>query len=394
MKDNKNILAISYLFPNVERPNHGVFVFNRLKAMNKYAHITVINPIPWSPIHAMLGKFKHLKHIPYKTQRGGLTIYHPRFLSIPGTFKVIEIDTYKQAVKKVINEIGFDFDRIDLHWTFPDLPTGDYLSKKYKVPYDLTLRGMEAFHHQDGDIREKVVTQYLNKVDGIISLSQEMADEASRIAQLKSTPRVIRNGVDIDTFYFKAQLECRKKLDLNPEHRIILGVGALIYRKGFDVVIKSLKQIISHPELNNTHFYVLGSEGAEGDYRAQLTQLVDSLGLSSHVHFVGAVPNESLVDWYNAADVFCLSSRGEGSPNVLTEALACGCPSVATNVGSVKDIMQSDTSTGIMIDVDDVQQTGDAVCYVLEHEYDRKKLSEKQRTYSWDWCARQVLNIE
>ncbi|WP_348680800.1 glycosyltransferase [Alteromonas mediterranea] len=387
----KRLLALSYLFPNVEKPNHGIFVYNRLNAMAKYADITVINPIPWSPLHFFINKFKHLRNIPVKTQRGNLTIYHPRYLSIPGYAKGIEIPTYRSAVKKVINEIGFDFDLIDLHWTFPDLPTGDYLSKKYGVPYRLTLRGMEAFHQQDGDIREATVVKYLKKVDSIISLSEEMAYTADRVANARYKTNVVRNGVDTAAFFYKDKTACRNKLQIPTEHRVILGVGALIYRKGFDVVIDALKTIVNTTALNNTHFYILGAEGAEGDYRKELKKQVSDLQLNDHVHFVGAVPNNQLVDWYNAADVFCLSSRGEGSPNVLTEALASGCPAVATKVGSVPEIMNSEPNLGYVVDVDDVHETIKALSELLLAETDRKQQAENLHKYTWDWCAKQLL---
>ena len=387
----KNILAISYLFPNAERPNHGVFVFNRLKAMSKYANVTVINPIPWSPIHGFIGKFKHLTNIPFKSERDGITIYHPRFFSIPGYFKSLEVVTYKQAIKNVIKQIGFDFDLVDLHWTFPDLPTGDYLSNCYKVPYRVTLRGMEAFHQQDGDVRETLVAHYLSKVDSIISLSDEMANTADKIANTRSKTKVVRNGVDTGAFYHIDQAECREKLDLPSDQKIVLGVGALIHRKGFDVVIKALKKIILQRSLSNTHFYILGSEGAEGDYRNELKALVTNLGLKVHVHFVGAVPNNELVTWYNAADVFCLSSRGEGSPNVLTEALASGCPAVATDVGSVPEIMTSEPNLGTVVEVDDIDAITKYLSDLLLKETDRVSQAASLSKYTWDWCAKQVL---
>ena len=387
----KNILAISYLFPNAERPNHGIFVFNRLKAMNKYANVIVINPIPWSPVHGFIDKFKHLANIPFKTERDGITIYHPRFFSIPGHFKGLEVVTYKQAVKNVIKQIGFEFDLVDLHWTFPDLPTGDYLGNYYKVPYRVTLRGMEAFHQQDGDVRENLVAHYLSKVDSIISLSEEMADTADKIANTRSKTKVVRNGVDTDAFYHIDQAECREKLDLPSDQKIILGVGALIHRKGFDVVIKALKKIILQLGLNNTHFYILGSEGAEGDYRKELKALVANLDLNEHVHFVGAVPNNELITWYNAADVFCLSSRGEGSPNVLTEALASGCPAVATNVGSVPEIMASEPNLGKVVTVDDIDAITKDLSELLLTETDRATQSANLNKYTWDWCAKQVI---
>ncbi len=389
--NRKKILAISYLFPNLEKPNHGIFVYNRLNAMANYADITVINPIPWSPLHSFIDKYKHLRNIPAKTQRGNLTIYHPRYLSIPGYVKGVEIPTYRSAVKKVINEIGFDFDLIDLHWTFPDLPTGDYLSNEYNVPYRLTLRGMEAFHRQDRDIRERTVARYLGKVDYIISLSEEMADFSDKIANTKCKTKVVRNGVDTAAFFYKDKSECRTKLGISTGHNIILGVGALIHRKGFDVVINALKDIISTAALKNTHLYILGADGAEGDYRKELRKLVSDLQLNEHVHFKGAVPNDQLIDWYNASDIFCLSSRGEGSPNVLTEALSCGCPAVATRVGSVPEIMASEANLGAVVEVDDINETSREIKALLISGVNRKENSLNFSKYTWDWCAAQCL---
>ena len=391
IEERKKILAISYLFPNSEKPNHGIFVYNRLNAMAKYADVTVINPIPWSPLHSFIDKFKHLRNIPAKTQRGNLTIYHPRYLSIPGYAKGIEIPTYRSAVKKVINEIGFDFDLIDLHWTFPDLPTGDYLSNRYGVPYRLTLRGMEAFHIQDGDVRQKTVAKYLKRVDSIISLSQEMADEADTIAGTAAKTKVVRNGVDTKAFFFKGREQCRHSLGLPESQRIVLGVGALIHRKGFDVVISAIKNLFETGHDLDTHFYILGAEGAEGDYRKELFDLVASANLADRVHFVGAVQNDKLVDWYNAADLFCLSSRGEGSPNVLTEALACGCPAVATNVGSVPEIMAAEDDLGTVIPVNDVLRTAEAIDELLRKQHDRQIQAESLNKYTWDWCAKSCL---
>jgi len=390
MMIRKKILAISYLFPNSERPNHGIFVYNRLNAMAKYADITVINPIPWSPLHSFIDRFKHLRNIPAKTQRGKLTIYHPRYLSIPGYAKGIEIPTYRSAVKKVINEIGFDFDLVDLHWTFPDLPTGDYLSKRYGVPYRVTLRGMEAFHIQDGDVREKSVAQYLNKVGSVISLSTEMANQAVSMGVSQEKITVIRNGVDTDVFFYKPIEESRALLNLPQKNKIVLGVGSLIHRKGFDVVIRSMSKIDSKEKL--FHFYILGSVGPEGDYRSELKKLVEKNDLEDFVHFVGNVPNETLVDWYNAADVFCLSSRGEGSPNVLTEALACGCPSVSTKVGSAPDIIESENDLGILVDVDDSDDIGNALSTLLNDGSSRQHRAEIFGKYTWDWCAKQTFD--
>ncbi len=387
----KKILAISYLFPNCNQPNHGVFVLNRLKAMSKYADIIVINPIANSPLHRKISKFSHLQSIPELEVLEGISVYHPRFFSIPGHLKSIEVFTYRRAVQKVLDEIGYDFDLIDLHWTFPDLPCGHWLSKKINKPFHVTLRGMEAFHLQDSGLRKHIVAHYLKKANKVISLSEEMARKADELSNTAERTFVIRNGVDTDKFYYLDQKECREKLALPMDEKIILGVGALIHRKGFDLVINCLEKIITTQGLENTKFYILGSQGPEGDYRKELNQFIELHKLQKHVVFVGAVVNSELITWYNAVDVFCLSSRGEGSPNVLTEALACGTPAVATNVGSVPEIMSSEENLGYCVPKENKHQIADKLIYLLQHPNKRKQQSINFRKYTWDWCAQEIM---
>jgi glycosyltransferase involved in cell wall biosynthesis len=391
MSTRLKIIAISYLFPNCNQPNHGIFVLNRLKAMSKYADITVINPIADSPLHKKISKFSHLQSIPEVETIQGISVYHPRFLSIPGYVKTIEVFTYRRAVQKVLNEIGYDFDLIDLHWTFPDLPCGYWLSKKINKPFHVTLRGMEAFHLQDSGLRKHIVAHYLKKANKVISLSEEMSKKADELSNTASKTVVIRNGVDTDKFYYLDQNECREKLTLPLDAKIILGVGALIHRKGFDLVIKGLEQIIATKGLENTKFYILGAQGPEGDYRKELNQFIDQHRLQKHVVFVGAVPNSELITWYNAADVFCLSSRGEGSPNVLTEALACGTPAVATNVGSVPEIMASEVDLGYCVENEGQQMITTKLNQLLQHPNNRERQASNFNMYTWDWCAKEVM---
>jgi glycosyltransferase involved in cell wall biosynthesis len=384
-------LAISYLFPNCNQLNHGVFVLNRLKAMSKYADVTVINPIADSLFHRNMSKFSHLQSIPEFENIEGINVYHPRFFSVPGQLKSIEVFTYRQAVQKVLDKIGYDFDLIDLHWTFPDLPCGNWLSKKINKPFHVTLRGMEAFHLQDTGLRKYIVAHYLKKANKVISLSEEMAKKADELSNTAKRTFVIRNGVDTDKFYYLDQRECRKKLSLAENEKIILSVGALIYRKGFDLVIKGLEKVIATQGLENTKFYILGAQGPEGDYRKELNQFIVQHQLQEVVVFVGALVNSELITWYNAADVFCLSSRGEGSPNVLTEALACGTPAVATNVGSVPEIMASENNLGFCVDNEDQQAIAVKLIKVLTSVHDRRQQATNFNKYTWDWCANEVL---
>ena len=76
---------------------------------------------------------------------------------------------------------------------------------------------------------------------------------------------------------------------------------------------------------------------------------------------------------------------------MLTEALASGCPAVATKVGSVPEIMNSEPNLGYVVDVDDVHETIKALSELLLAETDRKQQAENLHKYTWDWCAKQLL---
>jgi len=392
-KRKKRILAISYLFPNSQQPNHGIFVLNRLKAMSEYADITVINPIPDSFLYRSVDRFNYLRAIPEQEKIHGVDVYHPRYFSIPGHFKSIEVYTYRKAVHRLLTELNIaEFDLIDLHWTYPDLPCGYWLSKKLNIPFHVTLRGMEAFHLQDNGLRKHLVKHYLGKADHIVSLSQEMARKADELAGTIDKTTVIRNGVDTNKFHYIEQSQARNELGLNSSDKIILGVGALIYRKGFDLVIKGLAQVKDAVQ-GPVKFYILGAEGPEGDYRKELKALIKQYQLEDNIVFAGAVPNAQLVTWYNAADIFCLSSRGEGSPNVLTEALACGTPAVATDVGSVPEIMASENNLGYCVESENITQITEALTKLLSGEVDRKENARVFHKYNWHWCAKEVAKV-
>jgi glycosyltransferase involved in cell wall biosynthesis len=389
------VLALSYLFPNRERPNHGIFVLNRLKALSQYVDIKVINPIPWFPLQSMVGRYSHLHNIPKQDTIGGLDVYHPRFLSIPRYCKASEGDRYLKAISPVVKKIHeeFAFDIIDMHWTFPDLPAGIRLGKEYGKKTLVTLRGMEAFHDQDNDQRRTIVAKGLREVDAVIALSQELKDHGDQLSKASDKSTVIRNGVDTNQFYFIPKTKSREHIGMGEDELSILSVGSIIYRKGFDLLVKCIAKMRKEEQFKHIHLYIIGSEGAEGDYRKELGSLIEQYDVKDNITFVGQVANDDLKYWYSASDLFCLASRGEGSPNVLGEALACGCPSVTTDVGSAKEIIQATSYLGVCVPPDNEDKLYDGIVSTLCARHDRQLVAVDFSRYNWDWCAQLVMPI-
>lgn len=390
------ILSISTLFPYPGLSHHGVFVKNRLEAIAEKQMITVISPVPDSFFHRFFEKYQPQRQSPYFEKHGRLLVYRPRFLSFPGLFKEFEMQTCLHSIKSVIEKHNIDFDVIDVHWGYPDLISAIELKKMTGKPVVFTLRGMETFYK--GDFRQEKIEQCLSEVDAIVSLSQEMIDHVRNVGY-RGPISLVPNGVDSSLFYYTSKESARETLGLPTAGKFIIGVGSLIKRKGFDFIIKALKQL---PAELDVKFFIIGKPGHEGDYENELRSMVRKLGLSKHVVFVGPVRNSELRLWYNAADVFCLSSRGEGSPNVLLEALSSGCPSIYHTVGDSENSAKlSKCSEGIPFsqlstDLDLIRSWSVSLLSLLTREVSNTEREEQASRYAsrdWNWCANQTLKV-
>lgn len=407
MAKKLKILAISYLYPNSVHADYGIFVHNRLQSVNRLCGVVVINPIPWFPFSSILSRYKGLQDIPVMEIIDGIKIYHPRFFIIPRFFKFFDALSFFGAVVRLLTKHRGEltFDLIDLHWTYPDLLTGILLKKILKRKLLVTVRGKEALnlrvdnkagpmsssgpsgYSKEYSLRYIMTQFFLKKADTVITLSRELKDLCKEMGVRESHISVITNGINKSRFYYVPQNEARLKLKVDPDKKIILAVGSLIYGKGFDRLINLLPGLGAQHK--NIELVIIGSEGPAGNYSKELIALSRKNQVKDQVIFIGQVPNESLRLWYSAADLFCLSSRGEGSPNVLYEALACGCPCVATNVGSVPDIMDEENLGVVVPNTDTSLSAG--IKKAFSRNYNRQYIQKKMEEYSWDSCGQKVV---
>ncbi|WP_279387174.1 glycosyltransferase [Natrarchaeobius oligotrophus] len=140
---------------------------------------------------------------------------------------------------------------------------------------------------------------------------------------------------------------------------VILGVGELSEQKGFDTLVRAFNQIDGHPE---SRLIILG----QGDERDSLLQLAEELGVEQRIDLPGFVANPYA--YMGKCDVFVLSSRWEGCPNVLIEALACGAPVVATDCPSGPREILKNGNVGSLVPVDDVDSMAREIANCLDED--------------------------
>jgi glycosyltransferase involved in cell wall biosynthesis len=161
---------------------------------------------------------------------------------------------------------------------------------------------------------------------------------------------VIYNGVDLDRFLAHQVHPSCARLNLKPEHRVVITVGRLVLQKDVELFIEAAK-LLEHDD-PNVRFLVVG----DGPRRLDLMRYASQNGLDGKLSFLGE--RDDVPQLLARADVFWLTSQWEGLPNVVLEAMACGKPVLARDVGACHELINHG-ETGFLISSRDAKQFAD-----------------------------------
>jgi len=231
----------------------------------------------------------------------------------------------------------------------------------------------------------------LRHADRVIANSEFTQAELIRLGVSPDRIALIHPGVDVTQFRPGLGYdELIAGLHLGASQPILLSVGRLQRRKGFDMVIRSLPMLLEKGL--DVHYVVIGI-GEDWDYLAALAQ---EEGLEERVHLLGHVPPEDLPRWYNACAVFAMPNREidgdtEGFGMVFVEAAACRKPAVAGLAGGTGSAV-IDGTTGFRVDGARPGAVADALIKLLTEPALTAHLAENayqraQSTFSWERVA-------
>ena len=172
--------------------------------------------------------------------------------------------------------------------------------------------------------------------------------------------RVIRNGVDCTQFRPcpSGRTDVRHELGLADETPLIGIVAALRSEKNHDMLVRAAQKL--NDRFPNAHWLIIG----DGPQRSAIESLVRLLQMEDRIHLLGT--RHDTARWVAALDVFTLCSLNEASPVSILEALACGVPVVATDVGSVSESI-IDGETGLLVPSENVDAMTQAIDHLLSN---------------------------
>lgn len=290
-----------------------------------------------------------------------------------GTFRSMPLSlTFPSWMRKIKADI------LHFHLPFP-LGVLSYLLTKPEGKIVVTW-------HSD-IVRQKVgrffyqpfLIKFLEKADVIIATSPNMIESSPYLKRFREKCKAIPLGINVKRFKpledEKEKVEKIRKKYMQGKG-IILFVGRLIYYKGIEYLIKAMKDV-------DGVCLIIG----EGKLRKKLEKMVDDIGLSSRVHFLGAVSDDELPLYYHACDVFCLPSvaKSEAFGIVQLEAMACGKPVVSTSLPTGVPFVNQDGKTGIVVPPRDPGALARAINTLL----DNPALRERYGSYAKERVKRE-----
>lgn len=375
------ILVFTTLFPSAVRPRHGIFVATRIAHMRANADIDVrvVAPVPWFPSRApRFGAYAQYASTPRREVVDGIAVLHPRYLTLPGIGMYSQPWSLARAGAGAIDALaadGFDFDVIDAHYLYPDGVAAAMLSRRYGKPLVVTARGSDVNLLMEHALPRRLVQRALREANAVVAVSAALKSRLVGHGVDADRVHVLRNGVDTQVFAPQPRAEARASLGL-AAGPLFAAVGNLVPEKGHDLVIDALAQV---PDAN----LLLVGDGPE---RRRLEERARNAGLASRVRFVPVRPQRELAAIYSAADVVVLASAREGWPNVVLEAMACGTPVIATNVGGVGEIITSPVA-GRIVTERSASALAAAMRRVLADPPSREAVSRYAAGFGWQDTA-------
>jgi len=255
------------------------------------------------------------------------------------------------------------------------------LSNRFQLPWIAIGHGTEmAFK----TATRKMITRWaFEKANGVICVSEFTKKQMDKSGINVDKTSVIPNGADPDLFYILPANEVesfRSRLGFT-DAKLILTVGNVTERKGQDVVIRALPEVIK--EIPNAHYMIVGLPTR----KKEMQDLARQLGVSEHVHFFERVNNDELIRFFNSCDVFAMTSKMtadgdfEGYGIAVVESALCGKPSVVSgNSGLSEAVLDGETS--FVVPENDESATAKAIIQILKNEEFRKQMGEKARHYA------------
>jgi glycosyltransferase involved in cell wall biosynthesis len=279
----------------------------------------------------------------------------------------------RRAVARLLRDRSFDV--LQGHWVVPNgLVVSSFADR---LPVGVGLHGSDVFMAERSGVRSWV-GRSLARCSFLTGCSPELVDRVCRLGFPRETAAVIPYGVDVETFSPRPERRdvWRRKLGIPDDGVLLLSVGRMVSKKGYQVLLPLLPDLLTSHE--NLHVVLAGAGDLLEEFRSQAG------AWSDRVHLPGIVMRDTLPDLFRAADAFVLpavhDAKGnvDGLPNVILEAMASGLPVVASGISGIP-LAITDGREGRLVAERDPEQLSAALGQIVADGAKRREMGDAAR---------------
>jgi glycosyltransferase involved in cell wall biosynthesis len=374
------ITVVTSYFPTSARPYGGNSAFQTLRSLKPHASIEVVCP---QERYLDIPGLKPARYEPADPEW-----QPPEFVTTYVSYPAIPILTrpFNGRVCARILLPHVRMTRPDLilnYWLYPDGYAAVRIGRELGVPVIVGAIGSDVRTRND-PFTIRLVRETMLRADAVLTVSEELRAQA--IAQGVPADKVtaIRNGCDTAVFRPGDRAAARQQLGCETASELIVYAGNLLASKGLGELMEAFLELAKlRPRLR---LVMLG----QGPYKETLSRRAAGAGIEGRVSMPGRCDAGGIAQWMRAADVFCLPSYSEGCPNVVVEALACGRPLVATNVGGIPELVKE--ASGLLVPPRDAVALRGALDTALSKQWDSAEIA-RTSARSWDSVAEETWAV-
>ena len=354
----------------------------------------------------------HVPHVLHELGYGNRVVHIPAGPETPlGKREMSEyIPQFVEGIKAFACEKDIQYDIIHSHYWMSGLAAAALSDLWGVTPIvhmvhtlgEMKNRIARSAAEREGEYRINGEKQVLGRVDRVTVAT--LAELTQLRFLYKADPNkmvIIPPGVDVGHFYPIPSDEAKSFIGLHADDRMILFVGRIEPLKGVDTLIEAMACLKLKQEDRPVHLAIIGGDPSASPEQmttemTRLQQLCDDLGLDQSVVFLGKRDQDKLPYYYSAAEVLVMPSHYESFGMVALEAMACGTPVIASEVGGLAYLVR-DGETGFTIPAEEPDTLCEKLSWLLNDSVLHAKMSgqaaEYAQDYAWEKIAKQIVDV-
>jgi len=373
------VTLVTPIFPIPAQPYRGHSEYDIVMALSKRADVNVICPFPRYP-KWFQPTYDH-RHPDLSYSPPGVATQYFEYPALPGMTRSINGLVCARYLEPYLRACSPDV--VCNFWLYPEGYAAVTMARKLGIPSVVGSIGSDLNRFAD-PISRWLTRLAMKRATFVVTKSEHLRQRAVEMGISASKVRTIRNGCNPSVFHLQDRSAARAQLAIDDNAELVLFVGRLDTAKGIEELLEAFASLVSRRP--NLRLAFVGDGPGSGHLRSKAKHLA----LGDRITLKGACSSPEVAQWLAAANVLALPSYNEGYPNVVIEALRCGRPVIATNVGGILELVNEES--GILIAPRDSRALANAIEKAMDRRWDEQSISEQFRR-GWDEAADELLGI-